>query len=381
MPLEATLLDARHFTLARHHLNVKMSPDRSVEVVAHLCGLQAQQLLPAELALWNRVAGYARGWLETALYQERMLVRGWCMRGTLHIMPAADWSLYREATKESWLSWWRRTLAQRGRLSIEERQRLIHPYVMDALAAGPLTRKELRRRLLPRVAVKEEELGLYALAKELCYLGYTVPGPQEGMETTFVPLDQWLPQYSVMSVGVEEARKRLFLQYLASYGPATLQDFAHFTGLPVSPLRVVLAATRAQIEEVHVPGVKGALWLRREDIPFLTRAGRRPLAPVRLLPKFDPLILGHKDKTRILATPYRKHVLRPAADIAATVLVNGEVQGIWRYAKKRAHLVVSVTPFTELDSPARSALEDEVAELAKFFGLASADLRVAPLRS
>ena len=48
----------------------------------------------AELTLWTRVEGIERDAVSRALWEERTLVKTWAMRGTLHLLPASELSLW-----------------------------------------------------------------------------------------------------------------------------------------------------------------------------------------------------------------------------------------------------------------------------------------------
>lgn len=49
-----------------------------------------------------------------------------------------------------------------------------------------------------------------------------------------------------------------------------------------------------------------------------------------MLPRFDSLVLAHRDKTLILDESYRRHVFKPAAVVDATVLRDGRIAGTWQ---------------------------------------------------
>lgn len=61
-----------------------------LEVVADLTGLMSS----AELTLWARVEDLAPGAVGRALWEERAQVKSWAMRGTLHLLPAAEYPLW-----------------------------------------------------------------------------------------------------------------------------------------------------------------------------------------------------------------------------------------------------------------------------------------------
>jgi hypothetical protein len=125
---------------------------------------------------------------------------------------------------------------------------------------------------------------------------------------------------------------------------------------------------------MHVPELKAALEqleLRRfrdERGRELLDVPRAPLpepdvpAPVRFLPKWDNVLLGFADRTRVLPEQYRKTIIGVNGDVAPAFLVDGFVAGIWRFEGGR----VVPEPFAPLSRASRRELEDEAGRLEAF---------------
>jgi hypothetical protein len=66
-------------------------------------------------------------------------------------------------------------------------------------------------------------------------------------------------------------------------------------------------------------------------------------APTRFLPEYDNLLLSHADRSRFGPND-RRRFASVQGPIKGTVLVDGEVQAIWRFEKKKSTstLVVSL---------------------------------------
>jgi hypothetical protein len=78
----------------RQRLHERAPRPALLEVVARLGGIHAQVMSAAELALLARVEDLEPDAVASALWQERTLVKTWAMRGTLHLLPAAELSLW-----------------------------------------------------------------------------------------------------------------------------------------------------------------------------------------------------------------------------------------------------------------------------------------------
>ena len=87
--------------LARSHLEPRAGRRQLAQVVADVCGVQAQFVPSAELALLARVDGLRRGDMARALWEDRSLVRTWTMRGTIHLHTREGLPVYLRALERS----------------------------------------------------------------------------------------------------------------------------------------------------------------------------------------------------------------------------------------------------------------------------------------
>src|SRR5437763_9141396 len=88
------------FRLERHHLLQRKEASLAA-ICGDVCGIQAQVMSAAELALGIRSVGHSRDDIRGALCQSRTLIKTSCMRMTLHLIPASEFNLYIAALKQS----------------------------------------------------------------------------------------------------------------------------------------------------------------------------------------------------------------------------------------------------------------------------------------
>jgi hypothetical protein len=346
-----TLRDLNRATLARQHLLARHKGE-AADIVHRLAGLQAQEPRPPYLGVWTRLEGFAREDLHADLGARR-LVRATMMRATLHLVTAGDFAAFRPLLRPALAAAARRFDGIDVDAVVAAADRL--------LAAGPLTFNELRPRLL------EEFPGAYDRA-----LGYAVR-----MLTPLVMVpteDRWsFPRESAFALpGIDldpaPRLEALVERYLAAFGPATPADMAAWSGL--TGLRPVMTAMDLERFEDEAGRVLF-------DLPDAPRPGGDVPAPVRFLPDFDTLVLGHADRTRVLADAFKGQVATKNLRVRATYLIDGFVAGTWQIKRtgKKAKLVVS--PFTATPP---GALEEEGMALLAFAepDATSLALEVAP---
>jgi hypothetical protein len=139
------------------------------------------------------------------------------------------------------------------------------------------------------------------------------------------------------------------------FGPATPADFASWSGIPGA----------APVFEELRPRLR---IVRDEDGRELADVPRAPLpdpdtpAPVRFLPEYDNVGLGHKDRTRIVPDG----IPRWTEVGWGSVLVDGFGAARWRLFEKKTDATLRIEPFRRLSRAERAGVTTEAMALAAF---------------
>lgn len=315
----------------------RLSPVRAIE---RLAGLQAQLASSPYLALWSRLDGFERTSLERAL-KRRTVVKALLMRATMHLVSAADLPYYDAAVREA------RTLT-RARGAERPPDELVEQ-IVALVRERPRTRTELMEALGFQSRTQDaHEMRTYSWIVALARLEQTPESAFYGFRGSprYEPADHEHPP-------VIEAVAHTIRRYLSAFGPATRADLSQWSGVPVRDLEPGLGSLRLR----HFRDERG------RGLLDLARAPLAPAdapAPPRLLPRWDELLLAHKDRTRILPEEHRKTVIHKNGDVQQTFLLDGVVAGLWRLDGGR----IALEPFAPLPRAARRELEDEAARLA-----------------
>jgi hypothetical protein len=323
------------------------------EVVARLLAVQAQDLRAARLALRARASGLAVADVDAALTDERSVVVAWLGRGTLHLVGRDDYPWLLALTAPTRLATSRRRLGQEG-VAPDDAERAVKIVERALVDAGPLTRPELADRIAAKGIRTEGQatphlIGLAALR------GIVVLGPvRDDGSHAFALTRDWLgaaPPLSLEGPGRDGALAELARRYLAGHGPATPADLATWSGLPLRDARAGLKAIASELAR------------RDDDLVDLAARDRAPDAiPPRLLPAFDPYLLGWKDRSFAVASAHAKRVHPGGGMLRATATVDGLAVGTWSAAGGAVELEL----FARVDSAAQAALRDDAADVARF---------------
>ena len=345
------------FRLRRHHLLDQSAKDL-VTICRDVCGVQAQIMSAAQLQLWARNHAITPTAVNDALLNTRTLVKTTLMRQTLHLVPADEFPLYIAAQKKTRIGTVLTRMAK-FKITREEAEGLT-ALILDVLDAGPAPRVAIAASVLPKTSKRvrawmQESWSMVRLPVaegQICY------GPGEGNQATFIRTDHWLPP--LRQVDALTAQKELFRKYLRAYGPATLNDFVHWSGISMPEVRALRPLLDAEIAEHN------GFLLLREDIKAL-QAASSEMNSVHLLPYFDVYLLAHRFKEHFLKAQFYKRVFRNQGWISPVVLINGEIAGVWSYKLSRKTVEVEIELFARVGPRTRMEIKDRARELAELF--------------
>jgi uncharacterized protein YcaQ len=366
MVAELSRVQVNSWRLSRHHLAARAPKREMGQVVSDIGGLQAQVMSAAQIGLWARVEDITSKDVDDALWERRELVKTWSMRGTLHLHASADLPLYVAALKtrlgyktNSWLKFHKITLDEIEKITSE---------VRNALDGRRLTREELvqevvRRAKLRRWVRTEMLSGWGSLLHPAAFQGNLCFGPSQGKNVTFVRPDKWLGEWNEPSS--EEALKTLVRRFIATYGPATHTDFAHWWGVEPNKARSIVTSLGSELEQVKFGG--RIAWMRKHDVAQIRKT--EPPGSVRLLPSFDSYIMFYHPRELFVSEKHRPLVFRQEAGwVSPVLLIDGLAAGVWTHKRKGSRLEVRVAPFKRLSPRHRTLVEDEARGLGAFLG-------------
>ena len=335
---------ARQMLLARENLSIPAAIER-------LVGLQAQLASAPFVGLWTRLRDFRREDL-ARLIEDRTVIKATLLRATLHIFTANDFVRFRTAL-QAMLSGAGDTIAkQRGaELDLDELLRAARRYI----AEKPRTFAEISDMVAQLMPNQDVGAMRYSVRTRIPLIQVPIAGGWSySNRPEFTLAESWIGR----PISTKDNLKVLVLRYLAAFGPASVTDMQTWSALP--RLKDIFEALR--------PNLQAYRHERREmfDIPDLVLPDGETPAPARFLPEFDNLLLSHSNRTRMIAQEHRSKVFLPGLRVAATILVDGFVRGVWKIEKKRDTATLVIQPFDKLTKQDRAALVDEGERLIRF---------------
>ena len=297
-------------------------------------GIHAQVLASAELQLAARIEGITQQDVRDALWRDRRLVKAWTLRGTLHLHPAEELSLWLTARRAV-----ERELPD-GLKPWPDPKGVVHPAVSpddlteiqaavwDSFDGRALLRDELATEVVRRVGKKHEGRLRSGFA---FFTDQLVQGPPQGNKITLARPDQWIDGWQ--TVDAEAALREVLRRYLWAYGPARPSDFRVWFG--------DASFDALDAEEVDVEGRRAFVLAGDTEFPDARRT-------VRLLPEYDVYVMGFREREHLVPKRVREQVAAhgrgryegPAG--VRFLLVDGVTAGLWERKKSARRIEIKV---------------------------------------
>lgn len=347
--------------LSRLH-NQRLAGPRPItpaQAVAWLGALQAQDYASAIWAVGLRCQAATAASIAEAI-AGRTIVHTWLLRGTLHFVAAADlrWLLALLGPGLVAGSQHRHRQLELDEATFARSFQVLESALRDGRSG---TRKDVMAAMEHAGVSTAGQRGYHILARAALE-GLICFGPLRGKQQTFVWLDAWVP--TGKNLDRAEALAELAARYFGSHGPATLQDFAWWSGLRAADARTGLEMVRSQLVDVTVDGQ--AYWMPGDaPVPPI------PSPTVHLLPAFDEYYLGYRARGTVLDSQFDKRVVSSNGVFRPMIVVDGQVVGTWQRALKKGTVVVTPAPFRPLTSPESQALAAVTSHFGAFLGLSA----------
>ena len=328
------------------------------EVVEWLGAVQAQGYASAKWAVGLRMKDGSDAALDRAL-ADGTIIRTHVMRPTWHFVTPADirWMLALTAPRvRAALSYNSRRLGLDA--SVYKRS---NSALAKALRGGKqLTRLELVPLLRER-GIKTDNLGFIHILLHAELDAIICSGGRRGRQFTYALLDERVPQ--VKKLDRDESLAELTRRYFTSHGPATVQDYAWWSGLTNSDAKSGIELLKPRIKNEVVDGQTywyAASMPSVKDDPHMAW----------LLPAFDEYMVGYTDRTVIIDLQHSKMLDGFAgALLNNSLVIDGRIVGMWKRTLKKDAVAIELKLLASLDKAQTRALDAAIDRYGRFLDL------------
>jgi len=325
------------------------------ELVSWMGAIQAQDYGMAKWAIGLRLPGSDDAIIEKA-FNEGKILRTHVLRPTWHFVTPRDIRWMLDLTAPRILS----SLAHNDRhLSLDKKElKKTNDVLAKALEGKQLTREEVRA-VLEKAKVDTSGLRFMHLLEHAELDRIICSGAKTGNQFRYALFDE---RASSKTMGREEALAELTKRFFTSRGPATIYDFAWWSGLSVTDAKKGIAMVKKKFKKENIDG--------KEYFFRIPASFKNEMVPTALLlPNYDEYVISYKDRTEAIDKKYLAVIVKERnAVFTNSILINGKIEGIWQRAIKNNSVTLTTRLFSTLNKSKLKSVAKGANQYSSFIG-------------
>ncbi|HYE56169.1 MAG TPA: winged helix DNA-binding domain-containing protein [Chitinophagaceae bacterium] len=329
------------------------------EIVQYLLAVQSQDYAMAKWAIGLRLPDSTEKMIDAA-FDEGRILRTHVMRPTWHFVTPKDirWLLALTAPRVHAIN-----ASYNRKTELDNRIfKRCHAAFEKALRNNNYLTRTGLQEVLRRARIPAEGIRLALIVMHAELEGLICSGPRQGKQFTYALLQERAPDAKLRAR--DEALAELTLRYFKTRGPATLADFAWWSGLTMKDVRDGVGMLGSELVQEKIEGVE---YIFCHDVPG------KPGKPVStfLMPDYDEYGISYKDRGIL----YRKRKDLLSVNIGNAffhmIVVDGVMGGTWKRMVKGKNLIIETEFFEKLNQRQQQAVTKSTKRYHSFFGNAT----------
>jgi Winged helix DNA-binding domain len=326
------------------------------QIVEWMVAMQAQEYAMAKWAIGLRLPGSTDQVIEKS-FTEGEILRTHLMRPTWHFVTPGDirWLLKLTAPRvEAFNAFTYRQQELDNKIFSRS-----NDIIAKTLEGGKhLLRTELQA-VLNQKKIIADGVRLSALMMKAELGGIICSGPRRGNQFTYALLDERVPP--VKTISRKDALIAFTKRYFASRGPASLKDFANWSGLSVTDAKEGVAALSSEFNKEKING--------REYIFIPTSFANHKIQASFLMPDYDEYGMGYKDRSAIFKNQVDVSQFKNENPFFnRMIILDGKIAGTWKRVIKNDKVAIETVPFDPLPKTKQQALTKAIKKYCLFVG-------------
>jgi len=324
------------------------------EVVAWLGAVQSQDFTGAKWGVGLRARGLTDADVNRA-FDDGLILRTHVLRPTWHFVTPADirWLLALTAPRVH-----ARNAPYHRKHGIDSRLLArCRRAIERAIEGRQLTRPEIGAAL-GRAGIALDAIQLMFVVMHAELEAAICSGARRGKQLTYALLDERAPR--ARDLDGDEALAELTRRYFISHGPATIRDYAWWSGVTMRDARRGVELAKKNLASEVVDGL--TCWHAPESDARSGRGSR-----VYLLPNYDEYLVAHQDRGWVVES--RPDAARGPSEFPHHLIVDGRLRGGWKRTFGAKTAGVEVRPYRRLDKAEVAAVAKEVNRYSRFLGM------------
>ncbi len=330
---------------------------KPAEIVSWLVAMQAQEYAMAKWAIGLRLPGSTDEMIEKA-FTEGSILRTHLMRPTWHFVTPEDirWLLKLTAPRVEAFN----AFTYRQQELDNKIFKRSNDIIIKNLEGGKyLLRTELQAALKQKKIIASG-IRLSALMMKAELEGIICSGPRRGNQFTYALLDERVPP--VKPINRKDALAAFAQRYFTSRGPATVKDFATWSGLSVTEAKEGAAMLSSKFIKEKI---------NEQEYIFIPASWNlnNKIQTSFLMPDYDEYGMGYRDRSAIFNTKVDLSRFKNDNPIFnRMIIIDGKIEGTWKRVTKNNTVTIETVPFSPLSKTKQPILKKMIDKYCMFVG-------------
>lgn len=328
------------------------------ELVTTLGAMQAQEYSLSKWSIGLRLPHVTDSDIEK-VFNDGKIIRTHILRPTWHFVSPKDirWMLSLSAPRVKAVN-----ASMYRKMELDNKIfKKTNNILQKTLEGGKqLTRTKLAIEL-GRKKIVAEGIRLSCIMMQAELDGIICSGAKNGKQFTYALLDEKVPPSKQMKD--DEALAELTKRYFNSRGPATLKDFATWSGLSLAQVKKGLAIVVNDFNHIKIDNT---------NYYFPSMPSNKILSNeisskqnIHLLPIYDEYIMGYKDRSFYFNSKFK--INSPSSHtFDNTIIIDGQIAGTWRRMIQKKSIELEYNLFKALNEADKKKFLFAVAQYSKF---------------
>lgn len=330
------------------------------EIVNWMVAMQAQEYAMAKWAIGLRLQHTITDEIVEKAFTDGKILRTHVMRPTWHFVTPKDirWILQLTAPR---VKAFNAFIYRQEKLDSKVFKRS-HDIIAKALEGGKqLTRVELQEALQKKKIIASG-VRLAALVMEAELDGIICSGARRGNQFTYALLEERVP--AVKSLSKKEALAGFTERYFTTRGPATIKDFATWSGLSMADAKEGVASLSSKFVREKI---------NDQDYIFIPASfdDSRKIQTSFLMPDYDEYGMSYKDRSAVYGSAKTIDLSQFKGEnpvFNRMIVLNGKIEGTWKRVIKNNKVNIETVPFAPLSKKQQQSLTKAIKNYSVFVG-------------
>lgn len=330
--------------------------NKPAEVVSWLVAMQAQEYAMAKWAIGLRLPQATDSMIETA-FAKGDILRTHLMRPTWHFVTPKDirWLLQLTAPRVEAIN----AYTYREQKLDSKIFKRSNDIIAKALEGGNhLMRTELQA-ILKQKKIIADGVRLSCLMMKAELEGIICSGARRGNQHTYALLDERAKPLKALTK--KEALFQFAQRYFTTRGPATVKDFASWSGLSITEAKEGAGMLPKKLIREKINEQEYIF------LPAITDAGN--IQSSFLMPDYDEYGMSYKDRSALFDQAFDLSVFKNGNPFFnRMIILDGKIEGTWKRVIKNNAVTIETVPFKPLTKVNQQALARAIKKYCEFVG-------------